>query len=67
MIKYYVIIVNDDNTVYRVYGFDLKRSAQAYATKMADSAFLVCVVSADCMRYSDSDIVKKARKKLKDI
>lgn len=65
MVKYYVILADDDNTVYKVAGFDLKRAAQIFAIQSADSAFVVVVVSADCMKYSDNDIVKRARAKLK--
>ena len=65
MYKYRVIIVNDDNTIYRVYGFSTKREAQKFSFNFADSAFVVCIVTEDCFNYSDSDIVKKARKRTK--
>lgn len=64
MERYYVILAEDNNTVWKVLGFGLKRSAQAAAIQWADSAFVVVVVSGDCMKYSDNDIVKRARKKI---
>lgn len=66
MYKYYVIVVNDDDTIWKVYGFDTQREAQQYAFCMVNSCFVVCIVSGDCMKYGDSTVIKKARKKIKD-
>lgn len=60
MYKYYVIVAHDDNSVYKVQGCETKRSAQTAALQWADFAFVVAVVSADCYKYSDNTIVKRA-------
>ena len=66
MYKYYVIVAHDDNSVYKVQGCETKRAAQTAALQWADFAFVVCIVSADCFKYSDNDLVKKARVKINE-
>ena len=66
MQKYYVIAAQDDNSIYQVHGFDKKEEAKRYGFYVADSCFVTIVVSGDCMKYSDNEMVKKARKKLKE-
>ena len=65
MEKYYVIIAQDDNSIYRVEGFSSKRYAKDCAIKWCDFAYVVALVSGDCMKYSDNAMVKNARKKIK--
>lgn len=62
MRKYHVIIVHDDNTIYRTYTFDTKKDAQQFAFDWTDGMFVVCIVGDDCFRHSDNAIIKKARK-----
>jgi hypothetical protein len=62
--NYYVIVAQDDNSIYKVNGFSKKREAKDYAIIWCDSAFIVCLVTGDVMKYSDNDIVKKAIRKL---
>ena len=64
MEKYYVIIAHDDNSIYRVEGFSSKRDAKDCAIKWCDFAFIVVLVSGDCFKYSDNELVKRARRKL---
>lgn len=63
MYKYYVIVSHDDNSIYMVVACTTKREAQRLALHFSDSAFVVTVVSGDCWKYSDSDIVKRAKRK----
>lgn len=62
--NYYVIVANDDNSVYKVIGFIGKREAKDFAIVWCDSAFIVCIVTGAVMKYSDNDIIKRARTKL---
>lgn len=62
--NYYVIVANDDNSVYRVEGFERRRDAKDCAIRWSDSAFIVCLITGAVMKYSDNDIVKRARIKL---
>ena len=63
MYKYYVIVSHDDNSIYMNIACETKREAQRLALLFADSAFVVTVVSADCYKYSDCDIIKRAKRK----
>lgn len=64
MEKYYVIIAYDDNSIYRVEGFSSKKSAKDCAIKWCDFAFVVALVNGDVMKYSDNELIKKAKKKI---
>ncbi|MGM9643049.1 MAG: hypothetical protein ACI3XI_07550 [Eubacteriales bacterium] len=63
MYKYYVIVSHDDNSIYMVIVCETKRESQRLALHFADYAFVVTVVSSDCYKYSDCDIVKRAKRK----
>ena len=64
MENYYVIVANDDNTVYKVEGFNGKRAAKDFAIRWCDSAFVVVLVNGDAMKYSDNAVIKRARAKI---
>lgn len=63
MSKYYIIVSNDDNTVYKVIPCDTFTQVRNSIRYWVDSAFIVSVVNGDCMKYADAALVKKARKK----
>ena len=65
MENYYVIVANDDNSIYKVIGFSKKREAKDSAIIWSESAFIVCLVTGDVMKYSDNDIIKRARKRIR--
>lgn len=64
MIKFRVIIANDDNSIHRVSECMDKEDAEMVAVDWAKSAFVVVLVSDDCFKYSDNILVKRARNML---
>lgn len=58
--RYYLIAAHDDNTIYRVIGFDKLDNLTECATIYMHQGFIVTIAFDEQMKHSDNAVIKRA-------
>lgn len=58
--RYYLIAAHDDNTIYKVEGFDYSDDLMEFAVLYMHQGYIVTIAFDEQMKHSDNAVIKRA-------